>query len=93
MWVLHWIGSPQVELVNNGSDSLQIERIYRKRYGLTKLQWLDFLKSELTPEKMTELLEIKDRVKLQGRPYNPDLDKEYWKSHSHYGKGRNDAMD
>ncbi|MDR2977457.1 MAG: hypothetical protein LBV19_09260 [Streptococcaceae bacterium] len=80
MWILHWIGSPQVELVNNGSDSLQIEKIYRKRYGLTKLDWLNFLKTDLTPEKKAELIEIKDRVKLQGRPYHPELDEAYWKS-------------
>ncbi|GAB2026563.1 hypothetical protein [Lactovum odontotermitis] len=80
MWVLHWIGSPQVELVNNGSDSLQIEKIYRKRHKMSKMQWLEFMQTELTPEKYAEITEIKDRVKLQGRPYHPELDEEYWKS-------------
>ncbi len=79
VWVLHWIGSPQVELVNNGSDALQIEKIYRKRYGLSKSEWLNFLQSELTAKKKAELIEIKDRVKLQGRPYQAELDADYWK--------------
>ncbi|WP_096816771.1 hypothetical protein [Lactococcus fujiensis] len=79
MWVLHWIGGLQVELVNSGSDSLQIEKIYRSRHNLSKLEWIQFLQSELTEAKKAELLEIKDRIKLQGRPYNPKLDEEYWK--------------
>lgn len=80
MWVLHWIGGPQVELVNHGSDSLQIEKIYRRRYGLSKEAWLTFLQTELTREKEAELLEIKNRVMLQGRPYQKKLDEAYWKS-------------
>lgn len=79
MWVLHWIGGPQTDLVINGSDSLQIEKIYRKRYNLSKEQWLAFMSTELTPEKKAELSEIKDRVMLQGRPYRPELDEEYWR--------------
>ncbi|PCS01241.1 hypothetical protein RT41_GL000005 [Lactococcus fujiensis JCM 16395] len=77
--MLHWIGGLQVELVNSGSDSLQIEKIYRSRHNLSKLEWIQFLQSELTEAKKAELLEIKDRIKLQGRPYNPKLDEEYWK--------------
>lgn len=80
MWVLHWIGGPQVELVNHGSDSLQLEKIYRKRHKLSHAEWLLFLQSELTPEKEAELTEIKQRVLLQGRPYRPELDADYWKS-------------
>ncbi|WP_252899245.1 hypothetical protein [Lactococcus fujiensis] len=51
MWVLHWIGGLQVELVNSGSDSLQIEKIYRSRHNLSKLEWIQFLQSELTEAK------------------------------------------
>ena len=80
MWVLHWIGGLQVELVVNGSDSLALERIYCKRHQLSKEEWLDFLKTELTDEKRTELTEIKNRIKLQGRPYQAELDEEYWQA-------------
>ncbi|MGM9886180.1 MAG: hypothetical protein ACI31W_02955 [Lactococcus sp.] len=80
MWILHWIGGLQNELVISGSDSLQIEKIYRKRYKLSKEEWLAFLQMDLTDELQEELIEIKNRVKMQGRPYQPSLDEAYWKS-------------
>ncbi|AYF99675.1 hypothetical protein [Lactococcus allomyrinae] len=80
MWIIHWIGGLQVELVVNGSDSLAIERIYRERHQLSKEEWLNFMQTSLTDEIASELTEIKERVMLQGRPYCPEKDEAYWKS-------------
>lgn len=69
MWVLHWIGGLQVELVNSGSDSLQIEKIYRSRHNLSKLEWIQFLQSELTEaKKKRNYLRLKIELSCKGDP-------------------------